>query len=81
MVKAYSSELKSPVAALVNSSASRFGGAITAAMFLAEFVGTVPWAHIDVNAWNESADGAVGGPGGNGQTVQCLIEFLRCRRS
>ena len=79
MVKAYSGELKSSVAALVNSSTSRFGGAITAAMFLAEFVGTVPWAHIDVNAWNESSDGAVSGPGGNGQTVQCLIEYLRSR--
>ena len=24
------------------------GGAITAALFLAEFVGDVPWAHIDI---------------------------------
>jgi len=77
LVAAYDSELRSPVAALVNSSASRYGGAITAAMFLAEFVDEVPWAHIDINAWNESDDGPVKGPGGNGQAVQCLIEYLR----
>ena len=77
MVKAYDSELRSPVAALVNSSTSRFGGAITAAMFLAEFVDDVPWAHIDVNAWTDANDGAISGPGGNGQMVQCLIEYLR----
>ena len=77
LVAAYDSELRSPVAALVNSSTSRYGGAITAAMFLAEFVDEVPWAHIDINAWNESDDGPVKGPGGNGQAVQCLIEYLR----
>ena len=77
MIKAYDAELRSPVAALVNASTSRFGGAITAAMFLAEFVDDVPWAHIDVNAWTDANDGAISGPGGNGQMVQCLIDFLR----
>jgi leucyl aminopeptidase len=26
----------------------RFGGAITAALFLREFVGDVPWVHLDI---------------------------------
>ena len=26
----------------------QYGGAITAAMFLNEFVGEVPWAHLDI---------------------------------
>jgi leucyl aminopeptidase len=77
MVEAHDKELRSPVAALVNSSTSRYGGAVTAAMFLAEFVEDIPWAHIDVNAWSETDDGPISGPGGNGQTVQCLIEYLR----
>ena len=79
LVRAYENELKSPVAQLVNSSTNRFGGAITAAMFLREFVDDVPWAHIDVNAWTEQPLGPVKGPGANGQAVQCLISFMTRR--
>lgn len=43
-------QLKSPVADVVNSG-SRYGGAITAAMFLEEFVEKgIPWAHLDIAA-------------------------------
>lgn len=48
--------LDSPVADLNNVGSSRLGGAITAALFLREFVSpTTPWAHVDTMAWNESA--------------------------
>ncbi len=76
LVSAYKKELQSHVAQLVNSSANRFGGAVTAAMFLAEFTAEVPWAHVDINAWTNETLGPVKGPGGNGQMVQCLIQFL-----
>ena len=76
MVSAYKNELKSPVAQLVNSSSNRFGGAVTAAMFLAEFTEDIPWAHLDVNAWVSETTGAIKGPGANGQMVQCLIQLL-----
>jgi leucyl aminopeptidase len=43
-------KLKSPIADLVNS-AGRYGGAITAAMFLESFVEKgVPWLHLDIAA-------------------------------
>ncbi|MDR1915280.1 MAG: leucyl aminopeptidase [Synergistaceae bacterium] len=43
-------KLKSPIADLVNS-AGRYGGAITAAMFLEHFVGRdIPWIHLDIAA-------------------------------
>lgn len=43
-------KLKSPVADLVNSG-GRYGGAITAAMFLEAFVGeNIPWIHLDIAA-------------------------------
>lgn len=43
-------QLKSPVADLVNCG-SRYGGAITAAMFLEAFVDKdIPWAHLDIAA-------------------------------
>ncbi len=43
-------QIKSPYADLVNSG-GRYGGAITAAMFLEAFVGKeIPWAHLDIAA-------------------------------
>ncbi|MEM7225149.1 MAG: leucyl aminopeptidase family protein [Pseudomonadota bacterium] len=45
--------LDSKVADLNNVSEGGYGGAITAALFLAEFVSPkTPWAHIDLMAWN-----------------------------
>ncbi len=71
----YMGHLKSVVADMANSGPSRFGGAISAALFLGRFVGTVPWIHVDMYAWTEGG-GGVGEPGGNGQCIQALSEFL-----
>jgi leucyl aminopeptidase len=47
--------LDSTVADLNNAGSIPQGGAITAALFLHEFVGNdVPWAHFDIYAWNQS---------------------------
>lgn len=43
----YRDQLKSHVADLSNIGGS-YGGAILAALFLNEFVGEVPWAHVDI---------------------------------
>jgi leucyl aminopeptidase len=44
------------VADIVNSSSNGYAGAITAALFLREFVpGHLPWAHFDIMAWNTRA--------------------------
>ncbi|MHA1113852.1 MAG: leucyl aminopeptidase family protein [Alphaproteobacteria bacterium] len=48
--------LDSPTADLGSTGAGPHGGAITAALFLREFVGDgIPWAHIDLMAWNVAA--------------------------
>lgn len=52
----YLSELKSPIADLVNSG-SGFGGSITAALFLKQFVDAKSWAHFDVWAWRKTKYG------------------------
>jgi leucyl aminopeptidase len=44
----YKELLKSELADINNMSRSAWGGAITAALFLSEFVGTTRWAHIDI---------------------------------
>jgi leucyl aminopeptidase len=54
--KPYRSLLDSKVADLNNVSEGPYAGAITAALFLAEFVDAdTPWAHIDLLAWNRGA--------------------------
>ncbi len=71
----YRQLLKSSSADFVNSS-DGFAGAITAALFLHQFTGQVPWAHLDIYAWRDSALGACSESGGSGQSVQLLAHFL-----
>ncbi len=55
----YRKSLDSQVADLNNISDGPYAGAITAALFLEAFVGAgIPWAHLDLMAWNLAA-----GPG------------------
>ncbi|MFL5797726.1 MAG: leucyl aminopeptidase [Actinomycetota bacterium] len=64
----YRTKIESPVADVKNIG-DRWGGAITAALFLAEFVGDTPWCHLDVAGtafWEKAGDywpkGATGSP-------------------
>jgi len=41
-------ELNKSEVADIKNSGGRWGGAITAAQFLSEFIGSTPWAHIDI---------------------------------
>jgi leucyl aminopeptidase len=52
----YREQIKSEIADMVNTG-GRAAGACTAAMFLREFVGDVPWAHLDIagTAWADEA--------------------------
>ncbi len=52
----YRDQLKSEIADMVNTG-GRPGGSITAALFLKEFTGGLPWAHFDIagTAWAEEA--------------------------
>ena len=52
----YADQLKSEIADMINSG-GRPAGACTAAMFLKEFAGGLPWAHMDIagTAWAEEA--------------------------
>jgi leucyl aminopeptidase len=52
----YAEQLRSDIADMMNTG-GRPAGACTAAMFLKEFAGNVPWAHLDVagTAWADEA--------------------------
>jgi leucyl aminopeptidase len=68
--------LKSNVADLKNVG-GRWGGAVTAAKFLEQFVGSVPWVHLDIAgpSWNDS-DGGGRDAGGTGCFVRALVEYI-----
>ncbi|MEO9223901.1 MAG: leucyl aminopeptidase, partial [Acidimicrobiales bacterium] len=74
--RAYRKDLDSKVADLKNVGTSD-GGAITAALFLAEFAGETPWAHLDIAgpAFCDSADDDHPA-GGTGFAVRTLIELM-----
>jgi leucyl aminopeptidase len=60
------------------SVASRRGGAITAAVFLGQFVGDIPWAHFDIAGTGYLNDAhSYLGKGATGVPVRTLVEFLQ----
>jgi leucyl aminopeptidase len=73
----YKESLKSEIADMINSP-GRPAGAITAAMFLKEFVGTTPWAHLDIagTAWAEDAR-PWAAKGATGVMIRTLVEVAR----
>jgi leucyl aminopeptidase len=73
----YKELLKSSVADIGNMPSSRYGGAISAALFLSEFVDKTRWAHIDIAgpAYHKKED-AYCGPGGTGFGVRLLMDWL-----
>jgi leucyl aminopeptidase len=73
----YREMIKSGIADIVNS-AGRWGGAVTAAMFLKEFVGDTPWIHLDIAgvAWIEDNKPWIA-KGPSGVPVRSLVEFAR----
>lgn len=75
----YAAFLDSPIADLNNAAASKHAGCITAALFLQRFVPEgVPWAHLDVYSWNDSA--RPGRPaGGEAQGLRAFHAMLRAR--
>jgi leucyl aminopeptidase len=76
LIKEYKELIKSSVADMKNIGGAH-GGAITAALILQEFVGDIPWAHLDIAgpAFAES-DNALCPKGGTGFGVRTLIKFL-----
>ena len=73
----YKELLKSDFADLNNIGSTRYGGAITAALFLAEFVGDTRWAHIDIaGPAYAKKESAYCGAGGTGFGVRLLCDLL-----
>ena len=77
LFKSYKKLVKSDIADLKNTG-GRFGGAITAALILEEFVNDVPWIHLDMAGPARSRNNDPLTPtGGTGFGVIGFINFLK----
>jgi leucyl aminopeptidase len=72
----YKDDLKSDIAD-IKSTGSRGGGAITAALFIGEFVEGKPWVHLDIAGSAATAtDGPYTPKGATGVMVRSLLRYL-----
>jgi hypothetical protein len=76
--EALKEQLKSPIADMRNTG-ERWGGTITAGLFLSEFTEGMRWVHVDIAgpAMVRKPFG-VNDEGGSGFAVATILEFLRC---
>jgi len=74
----YRKNLESEVADLRNISSTRYGGALTAGLFLEAFVDDRPWVHLDIaGPARASADDGELTRGGTGFGVRTIVELAR----
>ena len=74
----YREQIKSKIADIMNTGGSRWGGAISAAMFLLEFAGEAPWIHLDIAgcAWEDDPKPWLA-KGPTGIAVRSILEWVR----
>jgi leucyl aminopeptidase len=74
----YRDLINSDIADLRNIATSRYGGSLTAGLFLQEFVENTPWVHLDIAgpAYAERPMSSYLGKGGTGHGVRTLVEFV-----
>lgn len=75
----YRESLNSVIADINNAGSDSYGGAITAALFLKEFVpDDIPWLHFDLMAWNlKSRPGRPSG--GEAMALRGILSYLQAR--
>ena len=73
----YEDEVKGTFGDVQNLGKSRYGGAITAAMFLYQFAKKYPWVHIDIAGTMKAVDGQGLAKGATGAGTRVLIELAK----
>jgi leucyl aminopeptidase len=75
--KEYRKLLDSEIADMKNISGGGYGGALTAGLFLQEFVNEVPWVHLDIaGPARAGSDDGYTRRGGTGFGVRTLLELV-----
>jgi leucyl aminopeptidase len=74
----YREHLRSEVADLKNIGKAREAPTIVAGLFLKEFTGEVPWAHLDIAgpAFDDAGDDGIIPKGATGFGVRTLVRYL-----
>jgi len=74
----YRDLINSDIADLRNIPTSRYGGTLTAGLFIQEFVDNKPWVHLDIAgpAYAERPMTSYLGKGGTGYGIRTLVEFV-----
>jgi leucyl aminopeptidase len=78
LVEEYRSLIKSDIADVKNIAKTRYGGAITAGLFLEEFVHKIPWVHLDIAgpAYAEKDSASYVSKGGTVFGVRMILTWL-----
>ena len=73
-------QLKSPIADMRNTG-DRYGGAITAGLFLKAFAKDTPWVHVDIAGPASTSSNRPSQPkGGTGFAVATIVEYATAKR-
>ncbi len=72
----YEEDIKGTFGDVANDAKTRYGGTITAAAFLWQFIKGTPWVHIDMAPRMTSIDGEYLAKGAAGSPVPLLLQFL-----
>ncbi len=78
LFEGYASMIRSKIADIKNITSERWGGALTAGLFLRTFVNKIPWAHLDIAgpSYTEKETRPDQPYGASGYGVRLLIKFL-----
>ncbi len=72
----YEDDIKGTFGDVANDGKTRYGGAITGAVFLWQFIKDIPWVHIDMAPRMTSIEGDYLTKGAAGSPVALLLQFL-----
>lgn len=73
----FEEEIKGTFGDVANIGKTRYGGAITGAVFLWQFIKNVPWVHIDIAPRMTAVEGEFLSKGAAGAAIGLLTKFLR----
>jgi len=76
LVEEYREGLKSSVADIKNVTNTRWGGAITAGLFLKEFVKTESWVHVDLAGGWSTSERDYRSTGASGEGPRWLLDWI-----
>jgi leucyl aminopeptidase len=76
LVEEYKEALRSKVADLKNITGTRWGGSITAGLFLSEFVKSGSWAHVDLAGGWSSSERDFRPHGATGEGPRWLLDWI-----